>query len=429
MSNLGGSIRSAASSRQLRLSLRPAHDPAAPTFAEFFAGIGLVRLGLERAGWRVALANDIDEKKRRIYDGHFGDAAEHFVLKDIRKLQPADIPTVELATASFPCTDLSLAGARRGIHRGESSTFWAFVEILERLGRRRPPLVLLENVTGFLTSHAGDDFRRAMQALNALGYAVDPFILDARWFTPQSRPRLFVVGRQADGADQITPLPPGEGRGVGGAEEIPVSNLLPSRIRPQKLLDCIAAIGSDVCWSIRPLSEPPEQSTKTLVDILESIPHENPIWWSDERAAYLFGQMSPRHRAEAETMIARRAWSYATIFRRVRRQPDGSKRSMAELRTDGLAGCLRTPKGGSGRQILWKAGYGKYHARLLTPAECARLMGADGYETTCSLNDALFGFGDAVCSPAVAWIAEHYLNPVVRDMASRCVSTAEMPPG
>jgi DNA (cytosine-5)-methyltransferase 1 len=86
---------------------------------------------------------------------------------------------------------------------------------------------------------------------------------------------------------------------------------------------------------------------------------------------------------------------------------------MAELRTDGIAGCLRTPKGGSGRQILWKAGYDRYFARLLTPTECARLMGADEFYVSGSLNDALFGFGDAVCVPAIRWIAENYLAKLV----------------
>jgi DNA (cytosine-5)-methyltransferase 1 len=91
---------------------------------------------------------------------------------------------------------------------------------------------------------------------------------------------------------------------------------------------------------------------------------------------------------------------------------------MAELRTDGIAGCLRTPKGGSARQILFKAGYGRYAVRLLTPVECARLMGADTYKIKVPLNQALFGFGDAVCVPAVTWIAQNYLNPVANHLAN-----------
>ena len=84
---------------------------------------------------------------------------------------------------------------------------------------------------------------------------------------------------------------------------------------------------------------------------------------------------------------------------------------MAEIRFDGIAGCLRTPKGGSARQILLQVGKGEVNVRLLTPRECARLMGAEDFNLSGTANEALFGFGDAVCVPVVTWIAENYLNP------------------
>jgi DNA (cytosine-5)-methyltransferase 1 len=155
------------------------------TFAEFFAGIGLMRVGLERAGWRIAFANDIDEDKWRMYRDNFSDTGE-FVLGDVHQLDVTNVPSVVLATASFPCNDLSLAGSRKGLAGVQSSAFWGFVEVLKRLGRRRPVMVLLENVTGFLSSHDGNDFRDALLALNELGYAVDSFIIDAVRFVPQT---------------------------------------------------------------------------------------------------------------------------------------------------------------------------------------------------------------------------------------------------
>src|SRR6266700_3974348 len=164
------------------------------TTAEFFAGIGLMRIGLENAGWRIAFANDIDRDKWQMYKDHFGDSDE-FVIADIHKLKLSQIPTVGLATASFPCNDLSLAGARLGLAGAQSSAFWGFVDILKAMKRERrlPPLVLLENVPGFLTSHGGQDFEDALLALNDLGYAVDAYTIDATRFVPQSRQRLFVV--------------------------------------------------------------------------------------------------------------------------------------------------------------------------------------------------------------------------------------------
>jgi DNA (cytosine-5)-methyltransferase 1 len=63
-----------------------------------------------------------------------------------------------------------------------------------------------------------------------------------------------------------------------------------------------------------------------------------------------------------------------------------------------------------------QAGHGRVKIRLLTPRECARLMGADDFVVNANLNKALFGFGDAVCVPVVSWIARHYLNPLVEEM-------------
>ena len=128
--------------------------------------------------------------------------------------------------------------------------------------------------------------------------------------------------------------------------------------------------------------------------------------------------MSLKHRAQAEAMIRAPHCSYATVFRRVREAG-----SMAELRTDGVAGCLRTPRGGSGRQILFTAGKGKFHVRLLTARECARLMGAGEFRLNVPLNQALFGFGDAVCVPVVRWIADNYLTPLAKELYAQSKET------
>lgn len=363
------------------------------TVAEFFAGIGLMRLGLERAGWRVVWANDIDEDKHAMYHGHFSDDDGHFFLGDVHALGPENVPSVGLATASFPCNDLSLAGSRRGLAGQHSSAFWGFVDAVKNM-HPRPPLVLLENVSGFLTSHNGNDFRDACLALNELGYSVDAFIIDALLFVPQSRQRMFIVGKR-------------EKRKLGRVAE--TSSFYQCQLRPAALADFILW-HPEINWSIRSLPRIQKRKT-TLAEIIEDIPANSAYWWSKERAEYLLNQMSEKHRAKADAMIAGKAVTYGTVFRRVR-----NGRSMAELRTDGVAGCLRTPRGGSGRQILFAAGRGRYAVRLITPRECARLMGADEFRITGTLNKALFGFGDAVCVPVITWIGEHYLNPVWKEL-------------
>lgn len=370
------------------------------TFAEFFAGIGLMRMGLERQGWSIAFANDNDERKYEMYKGHFTDADSHFFYDDIRNISSDRIPTVSLATASFPCNDLSLAGARRGLNGEQSGAFWPFIHILERMGDRRPTLVLLENVTGFLTSHGGQDFMQALLTLNRLGYTVDAFILNAAHFVPQSRQRLFIVGVIHEGDVPLV---------VEDARIFNSPQFSESNVRPKALVDFIQE-HHEIHWNIRDLPEQPP-STARLEDILEDLPEDAPEWWSAERAKYLLNQMSSRHREIADRMIDGSTWSYGTVFRRMR-----NSKSMAELRTDSIAGCLRTPRGGSAKQILFKAGYGKYFARLITPREAAHLMGAGEYNIAVQRDQALFGFGDAVCVPVIEWIAMYYLNPLVNDL-------------
>jgi DNA (cytosine-5)-methyltransferase 1 len=363
------------------------------TFAEFFAGIGLMRMGLEKEGWSASFANDIDEQKLQMYKAHFGAEDDLFLREDIHKIPFVTIPTVTLATASFPCNDLSLAGARNGLAGEHSSAFWGFVSLLNKMQERKPRLVLVENVPGFLTSHGGKDFEKALLALNGIGYSVDPFIVDAAFFVPQSRKRLFVVGILKE-------------KGANRPEQQLFAN---SELRPPSLSNFILS-NPQISWTIRSLPRLRKRRLQ-LTDILEPLPESAPEWWNGERSEYLLNQMSPRHRSIADRMISGENWSYGTVFRRIR-----NSRSMAELRIDGLAGCLRTPRGGSGRQILFKAGKGQFFVRLLTPRECARLLGAGNYKIDSPVNQALFGFGDAVCVPVIRWIARNYLNPVLQEI-------------
>jgi DNA (cytosine-5)-methyltransferase 1 len=359
------------------------------TAAEFFAGIGLVRLAFKHAGWKTVFANDNDPQKIELYSSNFG--MDGFDSRSVNELKGDDIPSCAIASASFPCNDLSLAGARKGLAGSHSGTFWAFIRILEEMGHRLPPLVLLENVPGFLTSHGGADFAAAIAALNKLGYSCDPFMIDAAKFVPQSRARLFIVGKQ-------------------GCPNTDIAHV-DETLRPRLLLDFIKE-HSELGWSIRPL--PQIKSAKSrLPSVLEKLDDNDSHWWNQHRAKYFLDQLSEAHLKLAKQMIRQDHVTYATAFRRMR-----NKRSTAELRFDGIAGCLRTPRGGSARQILFKAGCGKYKVRLLTPRECARLQGVpdNEYKIDVADNRALFGFGDAVCVSVVEWITRNYLNPLVAEL-------------
>ncbi|BCJ60346.1 DNA cytosine methyltransferase [Micromonospora endophytica] len=358
-----------------------------PRAAEFFAGIGLVRLGLERAGFDVVWSNDIEPAKKEMYVGHFGEGDGHtFVRGDVGEVRGSDLPDgLKLAWASFPCTDLSLAGRRRGLSGSESSTFWGFTNVLEELGDDRPPVVALENVVGFATSHGGEDLATAIRELNRLGYSVDVLTLDARRFVPQSRPRLFLVGASN---------PP---------EDEPVPN---SELRPDWLQ---APFGDPTLRTHRAaLPTPPPPLTAGFSTLVETVSLGD--WWDEKRQFAFLESLSPIQRERLDRLQEGKELSYRTAYRRTR-----NGKPTWEIRPDDISGCLRTARGGSSKQAVVEAGRHRVRVRWMTPLEYARLMGAGDYRLAdLRRNQALFGFGDAVCVPVVSWLAEHYLMPLMR---------------
>jgi DNA (cytosine-5)-methyltransferase 1 len=359
------------------------------TFCEFFAGIGLVREALRASGWSCVYANDIDPRKRSLYEARFG-RSDHFHEEDVWRTEEVAgrIPgRPSLATASFPCVDLSLAGHYRGLQGEHSSAFFGFSRALEALAGRRPPLVLLENVTGFLTSRKGEDFAAAARTLAGLGYGLDAFVVDARHFVPQSRPRVFLVGvaerRRA----------PAAARGA-----------LPDGLRPARLLRLMRQVKLPTGWLFLGLPAPPVRRTQ-LAELIDL--DDGQEWWDAGEVERHRRMMSDRHRRQVEQLLAGPGPHVGTIYRRVRHG-----RQRAEVRLDGLAGCLRTPRGGSARQIVLVLEGGRVRMRWMSPRECARLQGAGDFPLVGGRTGLLHGFGDAVCVPVVRWIDQHVLSPL-----------------
>jgi DNA (cytosine-5)-methyltransferase 1 len=365
------------------------------TVAEYFAGIGLVRMGLQPYGWQVIFANDISEKKYEMYETFFPDAGAHYVIGDIFDVDPASVPFATLATCSFPCIDLSLAGNMNGMVEGDhSSAFWGFIRILEAQGDSAPPLVLVENVPGWLYSNKGMDFRITVQALNKLGYACDVFILDALRFTPQSRLRVFLVG---------TKLP-----ATHAAVELILTR--PTSLLSDRLRKSVIA-NKDLQWFYNEIPGPPPLNSDGLAEIVEPMNDSDSRWWPDDEVKRHLAMMKESHYERVEQLTHGQQFAYRTFFRRRR---EGQQR--AEVRNDDLSGCLRTAVGGSGKQFLIRAGKDNIKMRVMTPREYARLQGVpDEYPITANGVQALTGFGDAVCVPVISWIAKHILNPLAEN--------------
>lgn len=372
------------------------------TFVDFFAGIGLVEMGLSNSGWKHLQSVDYSPVKYKAYKSNYGDDhANLYRLIDVLNLDGAEVPTSFLAHASFPCTDVSSAGAREGVQDGkESSAIDSFLRIIDEMEERKPAVLMLENVKGLITSHEGRDLRFLVKHINNLGYFVDLLCIDAKHFVPQSRERVFLICQHSSFI------------GINKATVEEIEELKTSDTRGKPVINFIKK-NDDLDWYIRALPNLP-----TRKDELRSIVDENnDEWWEEKRTEYLLSQMFPRHLDWLNERKNQEIFSYATAFRRMRVR-DGARQSTAEIRTDGIAGCLRTAKGGSAKQIIVRTGKGQIDARLLSPQECSRLMGANNFNfgSDVSINDALYCLGDAVCVNVVEWLDSNYLSPLFEEL-------------
>jgi DNA (cytosine-5)-methyltransferase 1 len=363
------------------------------TFYEFFAGGGMARLGLG-AGWTCAFANDFDPAKAAAYRDNFADAAEHFRQGDVWKLEAADLPgRADLAWASSPCQDFSLAGGRAGLAGGRSSAFFGFWRLVQALGSegRAPRTVVIENVSGLLTSHGGADFIALCRALADQGYRFGALEIDAARFLPQSRPRVFVIATR---------------------EPVPPALIGDSPFQTRSVREAQARLPADlqalwVSWR----GEAPAQRNTDLASILD--PDPSCAWHATARTQALLDLMAPLHRARIALAQASGGRTVGGLFRRMRVE-NGVKVQRAEARFDGLAGCLRTPRGGSSRQTLVVVDAGEVRTRLINPREAARLMGLpETYRLPRAATSALHVAGDGVAVPAVRWLAATILEPLL----------------
>jgi len=356
------------------------------TFLEFFAGGGMARLGLGE-NWRCAFANDIDPAKCLAYRDNFGDG--DLVEGSIADIDAGDLPhdRADLAWASFPCQDLSLAGARLGMGAARSGLFYEFWRLIEGLAKagRAPRTIVLENVPGLLTSNGGRDLERILSLLRSADYQPAAGVIDAAAFTPQSRQRLFIVGF----ADALAKTALGFLENFDAAPDLPLTGELAAARLPQ----------------------PSTGRNSHLDDIIDWL---HPEWDAPDKTEKLIGQMTALQHNRLDAIVKSGGRRAGAGFRRTRRE-HGQTVQRFEARFDGLAGCLRTPAGGSSRQIVVAIEHGNVRTRLMSPREAARLMGLpEDYRLPDRANAALKLCGDGVCVPVVRWLSETVLEPALQ---------------
>lgn len=348
-------------------------------FLEFFAGSGLVAQGL-RGLFLAEWANDICAKKAAVYTANHG--TTHFQLGSIADVHGEQLPWAPLAWASFPCQDLSLAGLAEGINGARSGLVWEWLRIIDEMPKR-PPVLVAENVAGLVSSSNGKHYRTLHNALVDHGYVAGAMLIDAARWVPHSRPRIFVVA-----VDTKVKVP----------KEL--INADPTWLHPEAVRRVAVGLKDWIWWK---MPEPPARR-KNLSDIIQwDAPYADPE--IEERNIRLIA------RAHAEVLSTLPISKPLAVpgYKRTR-----NGRQVLELRFDNVAGCLRTPEGGSSRQVLVIRRNGKLHSRLLTVREAARLMGApESYKIPGSYNDGYKAMGDAVAVPVARWLARKLLLPLV----------------
>jgi DNA (cytosine-5)-methyltransferase 1 len=371
------------------------------TFYEFFAGCGMARAGLGRR-WTCLLANDKEELKTTAYAGRWG--SEHLDKRDVKLLTTADLaPGGDLAWASFPCQDLSVAGHLRGIgsassSRTRSGALWPFLQLVADLRGvdREPTLIVLENVLGLLTSNRGRDFAKILRSLKRSGYTYGAFVIDARHFLPQSRPRVFIVA-------------------VRERATVPVNLVRPEPEAPwhnAQVLRAWSELPKDVAagwtwWSLGDAPELPDGALANAIDLSDGA-----RWHPREETTRLLAMMAPAHAARLKAAKREGKVRIGSLYLRMRPE-HGVNVQRAEISFGATLGCLRTPRGGGSRPRIIVVEGNRVRTRLLSAMEAAGLMGLDkGYKLPASYEHAFRLIGDGVAPPVVRFLADRLLEPL-----------------
>jgi DNA (cytosine-5)-methyltransferase 1 len=238
---------------------------------------------------------------------------------------------------------------------------------------RAPRIIVLENVEGILTSDDGTDFPTICAALASEGYRFGAMLIDAVHFLPHSRERLFIVA-----VDISVAIP------TNLVAEEPIENW-----HPQAVITAHGSLSSQSqdAWIRWRLPPPPKRNSR-FAEVLEDDP-QGVRWHTEAEAGRLLEMMSPVNLAKVENAKRAGRRMVGALYKRTRKDRAGVKVQRVEIRFDDIAGCLRTPGGGSSRQTVMIVEGDSIRSRLLSPREAARLMGLpDEYVLPGNYNEA-----------------------------------------
>ena len=169
---------------------------------------------------------------------------------------------------------------------------------------------------------------------------------------------------------------------------------------------------SKAAWLWWTLPAPPPRKA-VFADLIDDHP-EGVAWHTAAETRRLLSLMSPLNLQKVESAKRAGCRMVGGIYKRTRANDNGDRVQRAEIRFDDVAGCLRTPVGGSSRQSIMVIENNKIRSRLLSPREAARLMGLpETYKLPKNYNEAYHLAGDGVAVPVVSFLSTHLLEPLL----------------
>lgn len=346
------------------------------TFIDLFAGIGGIRIGFERNHARCVLSCEWDRWARKTYEAYFQDNMHPFP-KDIRDLDPEDIPNFDVLTAGFPCQPFSIAGVSKKSSLGREHGFkdeaqgTLFFDVANILEQRQPKAFLLENVKNLLSHDRGNTWRVIQGTLRELGYITTYQVINASDVVPQNRERVFIVGYH------------------------------------QSFVKI--SLDAEIDWT--PFWEEVDEN-------IQDVKRREQARYNSSQWPKVGAILQPSSEVDDRYILTDRMWEYLQAYKEKHQKLGNGfgyglvKSTSAQTRTI----SARYYKDGS--EALVYRGEGK-NPRRLTPVECARLQGfPQAFEAmflhrkTQPVSDtqAYKQFGNSVCVPVVQAIAHVLLN-------------------
>lgn len=329
------------------------------TFIDLFAGIGGTRLGFEAAGGKCVFTSEWNDWARKTYEANFTN--EHLVIGDIVPFPEQEVPEHDVLLAGFPCQPFSISGVSKRNSLGTPHGFQCttqgtlFFDVARIIAEKRPKAFFLENVKNLVSHDRGNTFRVIIETLrDELGYEIHYRVINGKFWVPQNRERIFIVGFREPTQFNFDEL------------MIPAETMtLDSILHPED--------GSER------KEEPYTYGSLGLVNDKYTL--------SDRLWTYL-QEYAAKHRARGN------GFGYGLVTR------------------DDIARTLSARYYKDGSEILVSRGKGK-NPRRLTPREAARLMGfPDTFKIPVSDTQAYQQFGNSVIVPLIEDMANLIIQQI-----------------